>query len=48
MFSCGFQQQEGSLTYVHDTGVDVAELLETKKSGAMRRVIEDEGLYQSV
>lgn len=36
------------VTYVHDAGVDVAELFEAKESGAVSRVIEDEGLYQSV
>jgi hypothetical protein len=29
------------LTDVHDTTVDIAELLETKESGAMGRVLED-------
>lgn len=36
------------MTYVHDAGVDVAKLFETKESGAVSRVIEDVGLYQSV
>jgi hypothetical protein len=29
-------------TYVHNSGVDVAELLEAKKSGAMGGIIEGE------
>jgi hypothetical protein len=30
-------------TYVHNSGVDVAELLEAEKSGAMGGIIEGEG-----
>jgi hypothetical protein len=31
-------------THVHDTGVDVTELLESEETGSVGRVIEDEGL----
>jgi|1186.fasta_scaffold876447_1 hypothetical protein len=38
--------EETKKTYVHDTTVDVAELLETKQSRAMGGIIESEALYQ--
>lgn len=35
------------MTHIHDTTVDVAELLEPEQTGAMSRVIESEALVDS-
>lgn len=32
------------MTHVHDAGIDVTKLFETKESGTVSRVIEDVGL----